>query len=141
MSDEVTQSGLEDRTRGERVAAPSSPEADARVWRIGRLTSGIGIHVEKPMCRVTDCLPIPATGHTLVVNAKATDACLAKIPDDSDEPIFVVRGQDASAVETIAQWRARNPQLSQERDDDVISKIGQFMQWQNAHPDRVKAAD
>jgi hypothetical protein len=70
---------------------------------------------------------------------KNNDRCLDKV--DDDEPIFVLRAQDASMIDTILDWLRRNPGLPVDRYIEVNEHIKQTRDWQLAHPDRVKVAD
>src|SRR5260221_9626221 len=69
--------------------------------------------------------------------------CLARM--DDDEPIFVLRAQDKTAVRAIRFWLDRlNDQgvaLTPDHKDEVYAVIDQFESWQEAHPDRVKMPD
>ncbi len=71
------------------------------------------------------------------------DRCLARM--DDDEPIFVLRAQDKTAVRAIRFWLDRlNDQgvaLTPDHKDEVYAVIDQFESWQEAHPDRVKMPD
>lgn len=58
------------------------------------------------------------------------------------EPIFVLRGQDASAPNIIQAWAARNSRTSPiEKVDDAIKHAGYISAWQRANPKLVKFAD
>lgn len=71
---------------------------------------------------------------------KNSDRCLDKVADD--EPIFVLRAQDANAVEAIQHWWSMSREsLTDEHKNEVSDCIVRFEQWQAAHPDRVKAPD
>lgn len=70
---------------------------------------------------------------------KNDDRCLQKV--DDDEPIFVLRAQDATMVPTISDWLQRNPQLPPERIAEVADHIGAVENWQRAHAGRVKMPD
>lgn len=71
---------------------------------------------------------------------KSNDRCLSKV--DSDEPIFVLRAQDATAIATIRFWQSLNPQLGFERTQELEEHINNFEHWQHhMHPERVKMPD
>lgn len=58
---------------------------------------------------------------------KATCPTLKKVADN--EPIFVLRAQDASASSTVAYWLKLNPQLSPERKAEVQRCQEAMIQW------------
>lgn len=67
---------------------------------------------------------------------------LAKIPDD--EPLFLLRAQDALGVKTVNDWAAHamnSGQVSGEKVNGAMN-VGMAMgDWQRAHPERVKMPD
>lgn len=67
------------------------------------------------------------------------DRCLKNV--DDDEPIFVLRAQDGSAVDTIIAWLQLNPTLSVAKYLEANDHIRRIHEWQQAHPERVKVAD
>jgi hypothetical protein len=71
---------------------------------------------------------------------KSTDRCLAKV--DEDEPIFVLRAQDATAATAIRYWLGlAHSSLTDEHKSEVLSCLRDFSEWQTAHTDRVKNPD
>jgi hypothetical protein len=62
-----------------------------------------------------------------VVCTKHTSTCLQKAKDD--EPIFVLRAQDATAPETISRWLNLNPQLPPEKARAAIETIKAMHNW------------
>jgi hypothetical protein len=70
---------------------------------------------------------------------KNDDPCLARV--DDDEPIFVLRAQDASIIRTIVAWLDLNPALPAAKYRNVLGLIANIRDWQISHQDRVKAAD
>ena len=81
------------------------------------------------------------------------DRCLAKV--DANEPIFVLRAQDALAIETIQYWlfeanfqsfdgvrlKGAISTLSGEHYDEVRALVERMREWQAANRDRLKRPD
>lgn len=72
---------------------------------------------------------------------KHDDPTIKKIGDD--EPIFVLRAQDALAPVTIAHWiyRATNSGVPIAKLESAHRYLAEIEAWQFAHPDRVKNPD
>jgi len=70
---------------------------------------------------------------------KGNDACLAKVA--SDEPIFVLRAQDATAPDAVMSWLAgavragMNPDGAKAR--DTLAVVMRMQQWQREHSAKV----
>lgn len=68
------------------------------------------------------------------------DSCLPKVRPG--EPIFVLRGQDASAPMTIRGWAARNVRTSPTaKVDEAIADAEKMYAWQRANSKLVKYPD
>ncbi len=57
---------------------------------------------------------------------------LKKVADN--EPIFVLRAQDASAPATIREWVKLNPQLLAEKRDEALACAAQMESWPGRRP-------
>jgi hypothetical protein len=60
-----------------------------------------------------------------------------------DEPLFIIRGQDAAAVPAIRAYalKASYAGASDEFVQQVEQQAEAISQWQKANPDRVKVPD
>lgn len=77
----------------------------------------------------------------MAIDAKYGDIDIEGIPDD--EPVFVIRAQDAVAVQTINQYAdnaTRNGSPS-EHHSSARRQAARFKEWQDANPDKVKTPD
>jgi hypothetical protein len=70
---------------------------------------------------------------------KGNDRCLDKV--GGDEPIFVLRAQDATMIRTIRFWLSINHQISPEKRAEAEAHIEAVHGWQEGHDGQVKAAD
>ncbi len=72
---------------------------------------------------------------------KATDETLAKVGDD--EPIFVLRAQDALAPETLQYWisRAEIRGVPKMKTDEAYELKSKLIAWQIQNADKVKVPD
>lgn len=83
------------------------------------------------------------SSHDEVKIAKAKKAL--GIP--ADEPIFVLRGQDALAPGGVRNYRnivrqsIGHAERPQEWWDDLDNCAHEMLRWQNEHPDKVKMPD
>ena len=71
-----------------------------------------------------------------IIREHVGDSCLAKSSDD--EPIFVLRAQDALAPYAIKLWaeRARWNGLSKEKYDEALAIAHRMTEWPSRkHPD------
>lgn len=69
----------------------------------------------------------------------------------TDEPIFILRGQDKFAVDAIQYWQVKAARMRVEQDaathcsDEKIEAAGRHLQliadWQRDNPERVKVPD
>jgi hypothetical protein len=75
------------------------------------------------------------------------EGCLYKV--DEDEPVFVLRGQDKFYVPLVRLWielvemATQNPPSAATAAKlmDAVENANYAIDWQNAHPDRVKVPD
>ena len=71
---------------------------------------------------------------------KDEDETLDRVAED--EPIFVLRAQDASAPATILFWLIQNPHLqATAKGMSAANTAFQMKAWQRENPARFKAAD
>lgn len=62
------------------------------------------------------------------------------IPED--EPVFILRGQDATAVACLVRYANLHRDVGRDEfHDSVVGVITQFETWQAANPDKVKIPD
>jgi hypothetical protein len=63
--------------------------------------------------------------------------------NESDEPVFIIRAQDACAVDAVLRYRgaAEDKGASEELLYAVEEAAGAISEWQEAHPDQVKVPD
>lgn len=66
---------------------------------------------------------------------------IAGVP--ADEPVFVLRAQDAAAVQTIMYYRASAEAHGADAElvEGVSRAVNDITRWQFAHPGRVKVPD
>jgi hypothetical protein len=64
------------------------------------------------------------------------DTCTTLKKVAPDEPIFVLRGQDASALAVILYWLQQNPQIVGARFDKALACARAMKQWP-----KTKSAD
>lgn len=62
---------------------------------------------------------------------------------EEDEPLFLLRAQDKASVATLKSYRhhARDYGAPVPHLVEVDLVIAAFVEWQDAHPDRMKAPD
>lgn len=76
-----------------------------------------------------------------MLKTKHDEPCLQKAADD--EPIWVLRGQDATAPFVIRAW-ARHAEangVNGAKVETALNDAADMEAWQQAHPDRVKLPD
>jgi hypothetical protein len=49
--------------------------------------------------------------------------------DAGNEPIFVLRAQDVTMVETVQHWLKLNPDLPTEKRDEAVELLGKVLSW------------
>jgi hypothetical protein len=74
------------------------------------------------------------------MSTKSNDRCLAKV--DDDEPIFVLRAQDATAPSRVLDWiNGARSTLSEDHLQEALGAVVAMIEWQSQHPERVKLPD
>lgn len=77
----------------------------------------------------------------LVFDREQVLAMLARVPED--EPIFVLRAQDAAAVHALEAWieEASRLEANVEKLEGAEEHRTAFVDWQGRHPNKVKVPD
>lgn len=121
------------------VDSPPEPmnQCDSGTWNPNAGQTAATYHSLRRPLKV---LHEPATGEDYVLVPVSKDRCLPKV--DVDEPIFVLRAQDVTSVQTIMHWLQTNRStLPDEKHEATNRDIHRFIEWQRTHPDRVKRPD
>lgn len=73
------------------------------------------------------------TKREVVEQLSRGEGCLGKAADD--EPVFVLRGQDALAIRTIGFWRdeLRKVAPNSPKLDIIHDELNEFLEWQIRH--------
>jgi hypothetical protein len=68
---------------------------------------------------------------------------LAHLPTSADEPVFIVRAQDVTAVNTVLYWihEATRVGVKSEKIAAASKVAADMLQWQRANMGRVKIPD
>lgn len=112
---------------------PYGPRLVQTTWELG-LEDG---HVDRAVALLMEdaCMATKAT------EMNEPTSCLNKAADD--EPIFVLRGQDACAIRTMEAWITEAERLGADaaKVRGVAEQAGAMLAWQVQHPERVKVPD